>query len=113
MAYVNNKFCWHGIITSDIEKASAFYTDTIGWGTTTMEMGSESVTMVTAGDIPRAHVMLPPMEGVPNHISSYLRIEDVDAGVEAAVANGGKVVTPPTDIPPGRFSAVASLNRPG
>ena len=108
MAYVNNKFCWHGIITGDIEKAKAFYTDTIGWGTTSMEMGDETATMVTAADVPRAHIMLPPMEGVPNHISSYLRVEDVDAGVEAAVASGGKVVTPPTDIPPGRFSAVAS-----
>ena len=108
MAYVNNKFCWHGIITSDVEKAAAFYGETIGWGTTTMEMGDETVTMVTAADIPRAHIMLPPMEGVPNHISSYLRVEDVDAGVEAAVANGGNVVAPPTDIPPGRFSAVAS-----
>lgn len=108
MAYVNNKFCWHGIITEDVEKAKAFYSETIGWGITTMQMGDETATMVTAADIPRAHIMLPPMEGVPNHISSYLRVEDVDAGVEAAVAHGGTVVAPPTDIPPGRFSAVAS-----
>ena len=64
--------------------------------------------MVTAGGIPRAHVMLPPMEGVPPHISSYLRVEDVDAGTKAAVANGGAEVVPPTDIPPGRFSGVSS-----
>jgi predicted enzyme related to lactoylglutathione lyase len=108
VAYVNNKFCWHSIVTGDVEKAKSFYSDAIGWGITTMEMGDETATMVTAAGIPRAHIMQPPMEGVPNHISSYLRVEDVDAGVEAAVANGGKVVAPPTDIPPGRFSAVAS-----
>ena len=108
MAYTNNKFCWHGIITTNVDKAKAFYAEAIGWDTTKMQMGDETATMVTVGGIPRAHIMLPPMEGVPPHISSYLRVEDVDSGTEAAVANGGAVVVPPTDIPPGRFSGVSS-----
>ena len=108
MAYTNNKFCWRGIITTNVDKAKAFYAEAIGWDTTEMQMGDETATMVTAGGIPRAHIMLPPMEGVPPHISSYLRVEDVDSGTEAAVANGGAVVVPPTDIPPGRFSGVSN-----
>jgi len=108
MAYVNNKFCWHGIITTDVDKAKAFYGEVIGWGIQDMVMGDETATMVTAADIPRAHIMTAPMPGVPPHLSSYLRVADVDAGTAAAVANGGQVVAPPMDIPPGRFSVVSS-----
>lgn len=108
MAYTNNTFVWHGIATTDVDKAKDFYTETIGWGTREMEMGDDSVTVVTAGDVPRAHLALPPMEGVPPHFSSYLRVEDVDASTKAAVANGGAEVVPPTDIAPGRFSGVSS-----
>ena len=72
-------------------------------------MGDEVATMLAAADgIPRAHVMLPPMEGVPPHISSYLRVADVDAGLAAAIESGGSMVVPPADIPPGRFAGVAS-----
>jgi len=108
MAYTNNKFCWHGVITGDVDKAKAFFSETVGFGATTMQMGDDTATMLTAGDIPRAHIMLPPMEGVPPHVSSYLRVEDVDAGLKAAVANGGTMTVPPTDIPPGRFAGVCS-----
>ena len=74
MAYENNAFCWHGLISTDIE----------------------------------ASKMAPPMDGIPSHWNNYLRVTDVDAGTKAAEANGGKVLNPPTDIPPGRFSVVAS-----
>jgi predicted enzyme related to lactoylglutathione lyase len=35
-------------------------------------------------------------------------VEDVDAGLAAPIENGGSIVVPPTDIPPGRFACVAS-----
>jgi hypothetical protein len=31
MAYETNRFCWHGALTTDVEKTKAFYTETIGW----------------------------------------------------------------------------------
>ena len=90
MAYTNNKFCWHGVITTDMDAAKAFYTETVGFGIQEVPMGDETATMLTAADGgARAHIMLSPMEGVPPHISSYLRVEDVDAGLAAAVENGG------------------------
>jgi predicted enzyme related to lactoylglutathione lyase len=69
MAYTNNKFCRHGIITTDVDAAKAFCSETIEWGMQEMAMGDETATMVAAADIPRAHIMLPPMEGVPPHVS--------------------------------------------
>jgi len=108
MAYTTNQFCWHGIITTDTEKATTFYGNALPFSIVTTEMGGDNVSMVAAGDIPRAHIAAPPAEGIPSHWEHYLRVDDVDASTAAAEANGGQVLVPPTDIPPGRFSAVAS-----
>lgn len=109
MAYDENHFCWHGIITDDLARAKAFYTETLGWKAQTTTMGEDEVTMFAAADgVPRCHLSLPPMEGVPPHVQSYLRVKDVDARTKAAVKAGGTQLVPPTDIPPGRFSVVTT-----
>ena len=108
MAYNNLEFCWHGVISTDTEKAKSFYAAALPWTVQTVPMGDSDATMFAANNIPRAHLMAPPMEGVPSHWDNYLRVEDVDASTAAAVANGGKLIVPGTDIPPGRFSVVAS-----
>ena len=108
MAYTNNKFCWHGVISTDTTKAQAFYTEVLGWKASTVPMGEGSATMFAAADIPRAHLAAPQTEGVPSYWENYLRVEDVDASTKAALAHGGKELVPPTNIPPGRFSIVTS-----
>ncbi len=109
MAYTNNRFCWHGVISSDTAKTTPFYTTVLGWTAQEMQMGDETATMFSASDsVPRAHTRAPAMEGEPNYWSSYLRVENVDASLASAIENGGKVLVPATDIPPGRFAAVAS-----
>lgn len=108
MAYRNQAFCWHGIISTDVEKAKAFYSEVLGWKVQTAKMGDEDSTMFAAGGVPRAHLSGPQMPGVPSHWDNYLRVANVDASTTAAKANGGQVIVPPTDIPPGRFSVVAS-----
>ena len=108
MAIETNSFCWHGIVSTDTETAQAFYKATIGWQT--IEHGfpdGSTATMFAAADFPRAHLRAP--EGSePCRWSSYLRVDDVDDSTAASTANGGTVLVPPTDIPPGRFSAIAS-----
>jgi len=109
MASNNNEFCWHGVISTDTDKAKAFYTDVLGWTAVETPMGDNVATMFAAADgVPRAHLMAPPMEGVPSHWDNYLKVDDVDARTAAAAANGGNVVVPGTDIPVGRFSVVTS-----
>ena len=106
MAYDNNKFCWHGIISTDTAKAEAFYSEVLGWKAMKVDMGGEKATMFSNNDIPRAHLGAPQMDGEPSHWSNYLRVTDVDAAVAASTKAGGTVLVPPTDIPPGRFSMV-------
>ena len=108
MPYQNHKFCWFGIISTDIDKAKAFYSEALGWKVMTAPMGDSEATMFVASGVPIAHLSEPPMPGVPSHWDNYLRVEDVDASSAAAKANGGQILVPPTDIPPGRFSVVTS-----
>ncbi len=108
MAYNNNAFCWHGVISTDVDTAADFYTQALPWSKLSQPMGDSTATMFTAADIPRAHLTAPPMGGVPSHWDNYLRVEDVDAATKAAADNGGTVMVPDTDIPVGRFSVVTS-----
>lgn len=108
MAYTNLHFCWHGMISSDPDRAVAFYSEVAGHAKLEAPMGDELATMLVAGGQPIAHVGTPNMEGEPPHWSNYLRVEDVDASAAACVEHGGAVLVPGTDIPPGRFAVVSS-----
>ena len=108
MAYANNRFCWHGCISTDTDKAKAFYSEVMGWSLLEQQMGDETATMFVNAGIPRAHLMAPPMDGVPSHWNNYLRVDDIDAATAACAANGGQVLVPVTQIPPGHFSVVQS-----
>lgn len=108
MAYTTNKFCWHGLNTTDVEKAAAFYTEVFGWKLDKMKMGDDDGLMFVANGVPHAHYMKVPMEGMPSHWANYLRVDDVDASTKAAIENGSSQLVPPNDIPPGRFSVVTT-----
>lgn len=108
MAYADRQFCWFGIISTDPAKARSFYASVLGWGVVEAPMGDATATMFTAGGVPFAHLSPPPVEGMPSHWTQFLRVDDVDATTKAAVANGGTLMSPPMDIPPGRFSVVAT-----
>ena len=50
MAYTNNAFCWHGVISTDTAAARDFYTQVLPWTAVDAEMGGDTVTMFAAGD---------------------------------------------------------------
>lgn len=108
MAYETNRFCWHGLQTTDPEQAKKFYPEVVGWTVEAVEMGGDVVAMFAAGPAPLCHVTKPPVAGVPSVWMNYLRVDDVDATLKAVEAAGGRVVSPGTDIPPGRFGVIAS-----
>jgi uncharacterized protein len=108
MAYKTNHFCWHGVVSTDPEKAGAFYSEVLGWKVEKMPMGDDVATMFSAGGVPLAHYMAPPMPGIPSHWDNYLRVDSVDEAAKTAVENGGAILVPGTDIPVGRFAVVTS-----
>ena len=109
MSYTNHRFCWHGIISTDLAATTPFYEGVLGWQAESMPMGDSAITFFAASDGKgRAHTRPPQMDGEPAYWSSYFRVEDVDAAAKAAVDHGGRLLVPPTDIAPGRFATVLS-----
>jgi predicted enzyme related to lactoylglutathione lyase len=104
-------FMWNELMTTDVEKAKAFYAATVGWKIEAMPMPGGSYWIAKVGDTPVAGMMkmTPEMPaGTPPHWFSYLEVDDVDARVKAIAANGGKVMRPPFDIPEvGRIAIIA------
>ncbi len=47
------------------------------------------------------------MPGIPASWQVYFQVDDTDASVETATKLGGSVMSPPVDIPPGRFAVLA------
>lgn len=109
MSLTNHTFCWLGVISTDPARTTPYYAEVLGWTSKVVPMGDEDATLFAAADgKERAHTQAPAMEGVPSHWNNYLRVEDVDVSARKVVAEGGKMLVPGTDIPPGRFSVVAS-----
>ncbi|HEV8269008.1 MAG TPA: VOC family protein [Thermoanaerobaculia bacterium] len=106
------KFVWYELVTSDAKKAQAFYRKVLGWKTQPFPMGDYTYEMILAGDTPDSMIggyALPTKnDRRPSHWIAYVSVEDVDAAVKTATANGGKVLAPPSDIPDvGRTAGIA------
>ena len=83
MAYTNNRFCWHGVISTDTAKTTPFYNEVLGWTSETVKMGDSDATFFAAADGKnRAHTRGPEMDGEPSHWNNYLRVENVDAAAK-------------------------------
>jgi predicted enzyme related to lactoylglutathione lyase len=107
MAQLIGKFVWFENVTSEIEKARAFYGEVLGWKVQEMKMGSDSYAMIVAGETPVGGFTAPEKPGRP-HWTSYLSVADVDATARKITASGGKTLAPAFDVPTiGRMQPVA------
>ncbi len=100
---------WNELLTPDLERAQAFYSDLLGveWESVPMGDGSDYVTLNVAGRAV-AGLMPPPMEGLPPHWNVYFNVESVDDTVATATAHGGTVMFEAFDVPDvGRMAVLA------
>ncbi len=102
---------WNELMTTDVEKATAFYTGLFNWKAETMPFGSstyttfriEGVSYPVAGMLP----MDAEMAGIPPHWMIYFAVEDCDKACEQAKELGGNICVPAFDIPDvGRIAVV-------
>jgi predicted enzyme related to lactoylglutathione lyase len=102
------RFVWFDLMTTDPDKAVAFYPRITGWGTTPWQ-GPIPYTMWTNKSVPVGGVMkLPPGVAAPPHWLAYISTPDVDATVVQATGLGARVVAPASDIPTvGRYAVLA------
>ena len=110
-ATAHGMFHWNELLTNDVEKAKAFFTEVIGWTPEQFPMEEGSYWMMKAGDVPVAGIMdmiAPIPAGTPPHWLSYLAVDDIDARLQKATAAGATLIREPFDIPGiGRIAILA------
>lgn len=93
---------WNELITSDVKKSVAYYTDLMGWTVDEMPMGDGNIYyLFKKGDdiICGAAPNGPEMGGAPDSWMTYLAVSDVDAAAAASTAAGGTILAPAFDVP--------------
>lgn len=103
------KFVWHDLMTTDVDKAVAFYTGLLGWTLNEVDMGPMGkYKMIHAGGADRGGIVpLDPGHGLPSHWVMYVTVDDVDATARKAAEIGGQAPEPGFDIPNiGRMAVV-------
>lgn len=101
--------CWNELLTTNVDQAGKFYTQTLGWKTEGMDMGPMGTytlfSLDGTKDTQLGGMMAHPMKGAPSAWLAYFATTDVDASVKKANELGGKTITPAMDIPNvGRFA---------
>lgn len=96
-------FMWNELMTTDTDKAAAFYGKVLGWTTKSMDMGPMGTyTIVQAGDTDAGgimHMQGPQFDGVPPHWTAFIAVDDVDAAAGKVTEAGGEIQMPPFDVP--------------
>jgi uncharacterized protein len=99
---------WNQLATSDVESAQRFYADLFGWSYEPLEGSSEPYWQIRNEDgWLNGGVMGLPGELVSPHWLVMFTIADADAAAATVSERGGAVTVPPTDVPVGRFTAMA------
>jgi predicted enzyme related to lactoylglutathione lyase len=102
---------WSESITTDVPRATKFYTELFGWTVDSKSMPGFEYTMFKLGGeyVVGMMPLLPDMGPIPPHWGTYFTVDDVDAAAKIAVAAGGKITMPLMDIPDtGRMCGIAS-----
>lgn len=99
MSYDYGKFVWFELMTKDVEKAVAFYPETMPWkiAQTPMQDGSK-YSMIAVGEAGVGGFLTPAVD-MPTHWVSYVSVEDVDATAKKIEAAGGTLHADAFDVP--------------
>jgi predicted enzyme related to lactoylglutathione lyase len=115
MAWSHGKFYWNELMTRDLDRAKAFYADTLGWTFDPMTAGGgPTYWIIKIGD-----EMVGGLFDISGHEfdpvqeswMAYIAVDDVDARVAKAVKAGAQVMKPAFDIP--GVGRIAILLQPG
>lgn len=101
--FANGLFYWNELMTTDVEKAKAFYAKTLGWTYETMDMDEGPYTLIKMGEDMVGGIMSLPAEdaqqGMGSYWFSYVSVDNLDRRVAGIQAAGGQVLRPPFDVP--------------
>ena len=109
MADSHGRFAWYELITTDMDAATSFYTQVMGWEAWNAPVPGRPYSLFTAGKAPVGGMMGMPEDarrmGAKAGWLGYVVVDDVDATAGRVERLGGAVIVPPTDVPnTSRFS---------
>jgi predicted enzyme related to lactoylglutathione lyase len=105
-------FSWTELMTNDPASALGFYGALFGWTSETLPTKQGDHHLIKSAGQPIGRILQMPPQTAAAGMSSawgcHVTVDSVDACAEKAVALGGQVLHPPTDIPGvGRFAVIA------
>jgi predicted enzyme related to lactoylglutathione lyase len=106
-APAHGQICWNEYLSTDPAAATTFYTELFGWKADGMAGPASGYTILKNGTDPVAGLTHVPAPGIPSHWLSYIMVVDCDTAAKKAEALGGKILSPPTEIIPGRLAIIA------
>lgn len=111
----HGEFCWTEIATTNLEACKTFYTELFGWNLkqSTATDGEMEYQEYSVGENYPAGGMFQMEKEMyggtvpPPHFMNYITVDSVDDAAGKVFDLGGKIVSPPADIPNvGRFCVV-------
>ncbi len=99
--FEHGQFYWNELMTTDVEKAKAFYARTLGWSYESMPMPEGEYNLIKLGEAMVGGMMQMPTQmpaGTPSHWFSYVSVDNVDTRIAQVVAAGGTVVSSAFDV---------------
>lgn len=104
------KLVWADLFTSQPAEATKFYTELLGWSSTTIDQKGKTYTIFTNNGIPVAG--LAPhsyaKESHPSRWIGYVSVADINATVAAVEKDGGKVHASPKKFPDRGYQAIVA-----
>ncbi len=105
----NRASSWFELMTTDVEKAKAFYTRLFGWDAEDISRPGMPYTAVKSRGKGIGGIMPIPKgaEGMPPMWSAYVIVDDVDATARTAEELGARLLVKPRNIPGvGRYCVI-------
>ena len=102
---------WFEALTTDVDRAAAFYCALFGWTAERMALPGMRYTRFKLGDGSVAGMMgiTPDMGAMPPYWATYFTVSDVDATARLAGELGARMCSPVREVPGvGRFCRIAS-----
>ena len=104
-------FIWYELMSTDVDKAQAFYSIVLDWEIVNSEMPDMDYRLAFAGESPIGGLMRLPQEAIEAGgkpiWAGYIAVDDVDASIVTIMEAGGQVLMPATEIPEvGRIAMV-------
>lgn len=95
----SGRFCWHELVTTDLDAATKFYGELLGWTfRDTPSPAGGTYRMFSLGETMVGGAMAAPA-GVPSGWLVYVAVDDADAAAKKVAELGGKIMVPAMTVP--------------